>query len=49
MVNKFSGKGRYPKGEKYDFIDAGGKGWKLKDGETLEELKERAAGKKNGK
>jgi len=42
-MNKFiEGK----KKEEYDYVDNHKRGWRLKKGETLEELKDRAAGKK---
>lgn len=34
------------KKEEYDYTDNHGRGWRLKKGESLEELKDRAAGKK---
>ena len=43
MVNKFA----VPKEkEKYDYTDPQGKGWRLKKGESLEDLKKRAKGEK---
>lgn len=44
MVNKFISK----KGEDYDLIDKAGKGWRLKKGENMDELKIRAEEKKHG-
>jgi hypothetical protein len=47
MVNKFKAMKREEKmKEMYDFIDKGGKGWVLKKGESLDDLKKRAAGGK---
>jgi hypothetical protein len=31
--------------DEYDYVDPGGKGWRLKKGESLADLKKRAAGK----
>lgn len=45
MTNKFI----TPNKGKYDLIDKTGKGWILKKGESMEELKKRAEGKKNDK
>jgi hypothetical protein len=36
------------KSEGYDWTDEQGKGWRLKEGETLTELKLRAKGEKTG-
>jgi hypothetical protein len=41
MVNKF-----IKKEEKYDYVDKSGKGWNLKEGESMEDLKKRARGEK---
>jgi hypothetical protein len=45
MVNKFNRKDQ----EDYDYVDKSGKGWRLKKGESMDDLKLRAQGKKNGK
>lgn len=45
MVNKFIKKDK----EEYDYTDNQGKGWRLKKGESLEDLKKRAGGVKSGK
>jgi hypothetical protein len=42
MTNKFNRE----KGD-YDYVDKNGKGWRLKKGESLEELKKRARGEKS--
>lgn len=46
MTNKFSGKDRNNKmAKEYDLV-IDGKGWRLKKGESLDDLRARAAGKK---
>lgn len=40
MTNNFIKKDK----EKYDYTDKGGKGWRLKKGESMEDLKKRAKG-----
>jgi hypothetical protein len=42
IANKFISKGK----EDYDYIDNSGKGWRLKKGESIEDLKKRAKGEK---
>jgi hypothetical protein len=47
MVNKFKQKVKdkketQQKKEEYDWVDDSGKGWRLKKGEKLEDLKKRA-------
>jgi hypothetical protein len=47
MVNKFKSKAKEAKEMKmkkdeYDWVDESGKGWRLKNNESLEDLKKRA-------
>jgi hypothetical protein len=42
MPNKFRGKERFASKDEYDFVDSKGLGWRLKKGETLDELKIRS-------